>query len=186
MQAGFLQIQENGVDAVERSKAALRQAAGRMARFLLRVGIAQLELRLTALFKNAQSVSRLADGELRQRFDEWQDTVQASVVGRDRIGIQQGQRLAIRAVGLTVTIVFDCRGPVVVERRAPEQRPVIHHAVAHIAHCLLMAKAAGHGGNTQVAGIDELDKGRRFVVEQHVGIAGIGRAEPYSGWSGAT
>ena len=67
---------------------------------------------------------------------------------------------------------------IVVERRAPEHRAVVHHAVIDVAHDFAVAKAAGLLRDAQIAGIHEADEFRRFVIEPDIGIRRIGGGLP--------
>lgn len=70
VQAGFLEVEIDGIDAVQRAEAAVAEAArGFAGRFGGR-GNAELELLLAAFFKDAQDVARLTDGEARERIEE--------------------------------------------------------------------------------------------------------------------
>ena len=89
-------------------------------------------------------------------------------VGRDRRVIDQAQRRAIGAVGLTEAIILQIEAAVVVERGAPQHRAVVHHAVIDVADDLAVAKAAGLLRHAQIAGIDEANELGRFVIEPDV------------------
>ncbi len=178
MQPGLLQVEKHRVDAVERAQAAVGQPPRRMARLLLGIGNAQRKLLLAAFFENPQNVAGLAERKLRERVERRQDAMQPRVLGRDGRGIDQAQRRAVRPVGLAVAVIFEGHRAVVVERRAPEHRAVVHHAVPDMVHGFLVAQTASLLRNAQVAGIDEADEFGGLVVQQDGGIAGIGRTFP--------
>ena len=100
------------------------------------------------------------------------------VLGRDRRVVDQPQRRAIRAVGLAEAVILQVNAAVVVERRAPEHRAVVHHAVIDVANDLAVAKAAGLLRHAQIAGIDEPDELGRLVVEPDARVRRIGGSFP--------
>ena len=90
VQPRFLQTEENRIGAVERAESALGQTALRFAGRFVDCGKSQsCNCFASALFENAQNVSRLAQVETRQRIDERQDAVQLGVLWRDRRVIDQ-------------------------------------------------------------------------------------------------
>ena len=68
----------------------LEKLALRMAWVLFRVRDAKLARRVPALFEDAQNIAWLADGKLRQWFEERQNAVQPRLFRRDRFGIEKG------------------------------------------------------------------------------------------------
>ena len=63
-------------------------------------------------------------------------------VGRDWCVIDEAERRAVRAVGLAEAIILQIEGAIVIKRRAPQHRAVIHHAVIDVANDFAVAKAA--------------------------------------------
>ncbi len=181
VQAGFLEIEVNGVDAVEGAEAALGEAAGGAAGGLEGVGVAQLGLFLAAALEDAEDVGRLAEGVARERFEEGKEALGAGHLGRDRDGRLEAERGAVDAVGLAVARVFLGRGAVVVEGGAPEHGAVAHDGVADVGVDLGVAGAAGLLGHAEIAGVDELDELGGLVVEQDRGVGGVGGGGPEVG-----
>src|SRR5881409_2043745 len=72
VQAGLLQVEKDRVNAVERAETSLGEAAGRLARFFERIGIAQLQLFFPSALEDAQNVARLGGRKSRQRINERQ------------------------------------------------------------------------------------------------------------------
>ena len=131
-----------------------------------------------ALFEDAQDVSGIAQVEARERIEERQDAADPGVLRRDRCVIVEPERRAIGAVGLAEAVILQVEAAVIVERRAPEHRAVVHHAVIDVADDLVVAKAAGLFRHAQVAGIDEADELGRFVIEPDARVRRIGRGFP--------
>ena len=173
MQPRFLQTEKDGIDAIQGAEAALGQAAERFAGRFVGGREAELQLFFAALFENAQDVSRLAQIETRERIKKRKDAVQLRVVGCDRRVIDQAERHAVGAVGLAEAIILQVEAAVIVERRAPEHRAVIHHAVIDVADDLVVAEAAGLFRHAQVARIHEADELGRLVIEPDVGVRRI-------------
>ena len=136
----------------------------------------ELQLLFAAFLEDAQDVSRLAQIETRQRIEERQNAVQLRVLRRDRRVIDQAQRRAVRAVGLAEAIVLQVEAAIVVERRAPQHRAVVHHAVIDVANDFAMAKSAGLLRDAQIAGIDEANELGRFVIEPTFEFGGLARS----------
>ena len=66
MQAHFLQIEINGIGAIESAESAFRKAARWMPGRLEGVGISEFILFFAAAFEDAQNISRLAEREAGQ------------------------------------------------------------------------------------------------------------------------
>src|SRR5437899_5388721 len=73
VQARLVQVEEDGVDAVERAEAAFGQAARRFAGRLGGVGDAELQLLFSASLKDTKNIAGLPNGEARKRFDQRKD-----------------------------------------------------------------------------------------------------------------
>ena len=178
VQAHLLQIQHDGIGAVQRAEAAFTEAARGFAGRFADGRDAELELLFTAALEDAEQVARLRDVPLRQRIEERQHAEFARVLGRDGRRRVEAQRLAAGSVGLAVTRGFEGHRAVVVERRAPEHRAVAHHRVADVARFFFVAGAAGFLRDAQVAGIHELHELGRLVIQQHARIARVRGAFP--------
>ena len=83
VQAHLLQIQHDGIGAVQRAEAAFAQAARGFAGRFADGRDAELELLFTAALEDAEQVARLRDVPLRQRIEERQHAEFARVLGRD-------------------------------------------------------------------------------------------------------
>ena len=100
------------------------------------------------------------------------------VCGCNRLGIDQFQRLTAPAVRLAEAIILERETAVVVERGAPQHRAVIHHAMNYVPNGFLMAKTAGFIGCAQISRVDKLNELQRLVIQQHIGVARVGRTLP--------
>ena len=181
VQPRLLQIEQHRINAVERAETAFRQTTQRLAGRLERIRVAELKLLLAATLEDAQQIARLADGEARQRIDEGKNAVGARHFWRDRNGTFQTQRHAIETVSLAEAIILRGIRAVVVERGAPQHRAMPHHAVPDVAHDLAVTGAARLFRHAQIAGVHELDELGGLMIEQHGGIARVGRALPEDG-----
>src|SRR6266487_5775178 len=100
------------------------------------------------------------------------------VFGCDRLRIEQFQRLTAPAVCLAVAIILEGETAVVVESCTPQHRAVIHDAMKYAPNGFLMAKTAGFIGYAQISRIYKLNELRRLVIQQHIGVARVGRGLP--------
>ena len=178
MQPRFLQAEENRVGPVQRAETALGQAPERFAGRLFRRRQAQLQLLFTALLKDAQGISGIAQIETRERIEKRQDAVQHRVGWCDGCVVCDAELHAIGAVGLAEAIVLQIESAVIIKRRAPKHRAMGHHAVLDVANDLGVAEAAGLLGHTQIAWVDEADELVRFVIEPDVRVRRVGRGFP--------
>ena len=158
MQPRFLKIEQDGIDPVQSAQTALGPAASGTTRRLEGVGVANLALFLPALFKDAQNVGGLPDGEARERIEKRQQPIAPCHLGRDRERAFEPQRDTVLAVSLTVAVIFKLRGPVVIKRRTPEHRPVIHHAVTHAIDQLRVTQAARLRRDAEVGRVHKTDE----------------------------
>ena len=85
-------------------------------------------------------------------------------------------RHAIACIGLAEDIVLERQDAVVIGRPAPEHRSGRHDAGLRRIDDGLVAGAAGLIDHPVVAGIDEADEFRAFLVEKRIGSRGIGAA----------
>src|ERR1041385_4868679 len=106
MQAHFLQIEINGIGAIECAKSAFRKTARRMPGRLEGIWISEFILFFAAAFEDAQNISRLAEREAGQGIDEGKNPILLCHLGRDRNWAFETQRDAIDAIGLAEAIIF--------------------------------------------------------------------------------
>ena len=158
VQPRFLKVEHNRVDPVKGAQTALGQATGGPPGRLESVGVTDLPLFLTTFLKDAQEVGGLPDGEARERIQKRQQPIAPRHFGRDREGAFKPQRDTVLAVSLTVAVIFKLRGPVVIKRRTPEHRPVIHHAVTHAIDELRVTQAARLRSDAEVGRVHKTDK----------------------------
>src|SRR5688572_27526917 len=92
MQSCFLQAEENRVNPIECSEAALGQTAQRAARWFIDGRNSKLKLFFTSAFENPENVARLPDGKARKRFDVRKNSVQAGFFRCDRFATDEPQR----------------------------------------------------------------------------------------------
>ena len=85
-------------------------------------------------------------------------------------------RHALAGIGLAEDIVLERQDAVVIGRPAPEHRAGRHDAGLRRIDDGLVAGAAGLIDHPVVAGIDEADEFRAFLVEKRIGSRGIGAA----------
>ena len=168
MQSCFLQTEEDGIGAIQRPKTALGQTIARSAIGLVTCRKSKLQLFFTAFLEDAQDVSWITQVETLQRLDEGKNATGARIFRRDWSIIDKAKWRAVRSIGLTETIVFQIEAAIVIKSRAPQHRAMIHHAVIDVSSDFAVAKAAGLLRDTQIAGIDEADELRRFVVQPRV------------------
>src|SRR5205814_2059835 len=142
-----LQTEKNRISPVEGAEAAFRKPAQRFSRRFLRGRYAQLQLLFAAFLEDAQNVSGVAQIETRQGIEEGENAVKPGVGRRYGSVVDQAQRRAIGAIALAEAVILQIKAAVIVERRAPEHRAVIHHAVIDVADDRVVAKAAGLFGD---------------------------------------
>ncbi len=168
MQPRFLNPEENRVGAIERAETALGEAAQWFARRFGHGGDAELQGLLAAFLEDAQRVARLAEIETRQRLEEREDAVHSRIFRRHRRVVIQPQRRARRAVSLAEDVILLVEPAVVIKRRAPEHRAMVHHAVLHVAHDLAVTQPARFLRHAQIARVHETNELRRLVIQPGV------------------
>ncbi len=180
-QARLLQSQEDRVGAQERAEPADRELVVRAA--LLDGGgrrVPDLRHRLAAPLEHAQDVARLRDLPARQRTERREDALRPRlVVGRR--GIRAGhRRKPVARVELAERHVLERVRAVVVQRRAPQHRPVPHHGRRDVADLLRVALLgpAGLAGDPQVARVHEAHELRALALPARGGDLGVARALP--------
>ena len=178
VQARLLQVQENGVNAVQRAESALGQTAKRPSRRFGCRRDAELKLLFPAAFEDAEDVAWLRDWKLRERFEKGEHAVRSRFLRRRNVGIEKFERLAVHTVSLAEAIIFQRIRAIVVERRAPKHRAVVHHAQPNVVNGFLVARAAGDVRDAQIAGVDEADELGRLVVQNDVRVGWVCGALP--------
>ena len=86
----------------------------------------------------------------------------------DRRVIHEAKWRAVCAISLAEPIILQIEAAIIIKSSAPQHRAMIHHAVIDVANDFSVAKAAGLLRDTQIAGIDEPDEFRRFVVQPSI------------------
>ena len=177
MQTSFLQAEKYRVSAVQRAQTTFGKPAKGATGRLGGKWITELKLFLTAFLEDSEDVTRLAQGKTRQRFEELQHSARASFLGSWCVGIAQFSRTS-RAVGHAKVRILLWITAIIIERRTPQHRPVIHHAELNVIDRLRVAEAASSVRHTKIARIDELDELVSFMVQKHAGIIWIGGTFP--------
>src|SRR5262245_1534523 len=92
VQSRLLQIQEDRINAIQRSEPAFRQTARRFSRRFRDCGNAELKLLFTAAFEDAKDVARLCDWKLRKRFKKREHAVRPGFFRVWNVGIEKFER----------------------------------------------------------------------------------------------
>ena len=106
MQSCFLQTEKHRIGAIEGAESALGQPIAWPTVRFSACRESKLQLFFAAFIENAKDVSGIAQIEAWQWFDEWQDAMDARILGRNWPIIDQAKRHAVCTIGLTKTIIF--------------------------------------------------------------------------------
>src|SRR5712692_867925 len=114
VQSRFLQTEKNWIGAIEGAETALGEPIARSSVWFGARWKAELQLLFAALFENAQNVSRIAQVETRQRFDERKNAMIARLFGRNRRVVDQPQWTAVGSVGLPEAIILQIKCAIII------------------------------------------------------------------------
>jgi len=169
----LLRAEDHRVDAVERPRAAERQAHVGTSRLCRRVGKTGLGPAPATGLEGAEGVARGADLEAREGEEHRQDALAPSQLRGGRRRRAQHLRAAVRAVALPDHGVLARQHAVVVERGAVEHRTVRHHARGDVLHLLRVTATAGLRCRAQVARVHEADEGQVLLEQRRVAALGV-------------
>ena len=178
VQPRLLNAEQDRIGPVQSAETALGETTQRTAGRFVDRRDAELELLFTALFEDAQDVSGVAEVETRDRLEIGQDAVNLGVVRRDWRVVDEAQGNAVRAVSLTVTIVFVGDGAVVVHARRP--RAWRRDSSCCGRPCARSRRGRARRLHPPRAGrrVDKADELRRLVIEPDIGAGWVGRSAP--------
>src|SRR5579859_3010230 len=129
---------------------------------------------MSTALENAEDISRLRNFPAVERIQFWNHAFSASFLCGRFWKSLDGLRQALAIVALSEARVLRRIPAIVVERRAPEESGVRHHARGDRAHfCRMTADGpASFRRYPQVTRIDKLDVFRRFLQPQREGALG--------------